>query len=250
MHTATDSQSSRVETNLAPTQHPNFDFDTYSTGPLATFDEEEEDNVAPQPVEEYAEEDLIEEDEVAEAVSAVEEQDAVMQRLHPSIRHSVTHLARPFLPFTCDACHLLPSSHPAPPTCAKYHARLDQSAAQNPSSPFDSHMLERSILYPGSGHEIRRVLKRAIKSSLYGAQRAREAAESGEFKYEDEEPFRIMVLGGSGECSRCARQDDELITLSIGQYRTVVELTKKRRAGTLECNAGSSKHFRWKASMI
>ncbi|KAK4054483.1 hypothetical protein OIV83_000977 [Microbotryomycetes sp. JL201] len=75
---------------------------------------------------------------------------------------------------------------------AKYHA------AQPPHKmPFYPGMLDRSVLFPGTGAEVRRVLTRAVKSNLYGEKRMQEGSEASEAKYEDEEPFRILVLGGS-----------------------------------------------------
>lgn len=59
-------------------------------------------------------------------------------------------------------------------------------------------MMERSILFAGTGVEVRRVLKRSIKSSLYGIQRKAERTTGVIGKEIDENPFRILVLGGSG----------------------------------------------------
>lgn len=124
--------------------------------------------------------------------------DTAATSLHPSLRHSpsIDTLARPFLPFTCEPCATLTPSHPAPPTCAKYSRPNDNPTSS--ASPFNPAILDRAKLFPGSGAEVRRVLKRAMKSSLYGVKRAREGAESSEEKFEDEDPFRILVLGGSG----------------------------------------------------
>jgi hypothetical protein len=53
-------------------------------------------------------------------------------------------------------------------------------------------------MYSGTGSDVRRVLKRAMKSSLYGMKREREGKEADVEKFEGEEPFRILILGGSG----------------------------------------------------
>ncbi|KAM0791353.1 hypothetical protein ACM66B_005820 [Microbotryomycetes sp. NB124-2] len=85
---------------------------------------------------------------------------------------------------------------------AKYNAALASS-----SITFAPGLLERSLLFPGTGVETRRVLTRAVKSSLYGERRAQEGSETIDAKYEDEEPFRILVLGGS--VSNCRGVDEK-----------------------------------------
>lgn len=152
---------------------------------MAGLEVEEEESLGELSEEEDLADDLLEDDALGSGPT----------RLHPSLRHSNTQtsLAHPFLPFTCEPCSNLSPSHPAPPTCAKY-----SRPTGSPASPFNPAILDRAALFPGSGSEVRRVLKRAIKSSLYGAKRAREGAEASEDKFEDEDPFRILVLGGSG----------------------------------------------------
>lgn len=197
-----------------PAHHPNFDFDSHVTTPAGVEDEEEESHEAELEVaggnedsedegdammpehEHGGDEDELESESEAEDVE-YEEDDQIALRLHPSLRHPTSDApsARPYLPFTCDACSTLSPSHPVPPTCAKYkHSQGGRTA-----SPFDPAILDRSLLFPGSGEEVRRVLRRAAKSSLYGGRRAREGVDTPLSKYEDEDPFRILVLGGSGE---------------------------------------------------
>lgn len=204
----------RADLLTSTPDHPNFDFDSPGAVHLAAFEEEEEmreEEVVDVHVNEEEtggdegegesldgdSEGVVDSDEELEEDVLEDDIEQYPLQLHPSLRHSSapeSTLARPFLPFTCEPCSTLSSSHPAPPTCAKY--RHAQSAP--PSSPFHPSILDRSVLFPGTGDEVRRVLKRATKSSLYGARRAREGAETSTTKFQDEDPFRILVLGGSG----------------------------------------------------
>ena len=62
--------------------------------------------------------------------------------------------------------------------------------------------LEEAVIFAGTGLDVRRVLKRAMRSHLYGRKRAAGALadlETSETMYDGEEPFRILVIGGSGE---------------------------------------------------
>ncbi|GAA6061370.1 hypothetical protein JCM10212_005824 [Sporobolomyces blumeae] len=111
--------------------------------------------------------------------------------------------ARPFLPFSCAPCtSTAPIDSLAPPTCAKYGSRARPSTTTPTSSTFEPSplrpgVLDQSVLFSGTGADVRRVLKRAMKSSLYGTKREAEGKEEDSTKFEDEEPFRILVLGGS-----------------------------------------------------
>lgn len=180
-------------------QQPSFDFDAHLAPHGLALEDEEEAEVrdtvdVPDDAVGIEQEDDAEEEELADEGTADEDLATEQPtRLHPSLRQPNT-LARPFLPFTCEPCATLSPSHPAPPTCAKYARPPTESP-----SPFNPAILDRATLFPGSGVEMQRVLKRAIKSSQFGAKRVREGDEDGETKYEDEDPFRILVLGGSGE---------------------------------------------------
>lgn len=205
LHTTTAPSNSTVLRPLKAAQHPSFDFDAEHLAPHGLpFDEEREMREGPDVHDDAAGQDAEEEESVGDLGEEEELVDELLEdealgsgptRLHPSLRHSnsQTSLPHPFLPFSCEPCSTLSPSHPAPPTCAKYSRPAD-----SPASPFNPTILDRAALFPGSGSEVRRVLKRAMKSSLYGAKRAREGAEASEDKFEDEDPFRILVLGGSG----------------------------------------------------
>lgn len=178
---------------------PNFDFDFLrSTRTQEAPEEEEEEDYDPQEPEETEGADGADpqggsfdrdggEDELPEDV--LEEDADTLPVLHspPSPAYLHSHQPPSFLPYSCASTRPLP-------TYAKY--------ALNGTSPtFDPAILDRSVLFPGTGSEVQRILARAVKSSLYGAKRLREraVAESARVAMEDEEPFRILVLGGSGE---------------------------------------------------
>ncbi|GAA6001355.1 hypothetical protein JCM10207_006622 [Rhodosporidiobolus poonsookiae] len=101
---------------------------------------------------------------------------------------------RPFLPFTCPA---YASTTSADSSIRGKYLSHSPSGTSKSSSPLHPAILDHSLLFPGTGAEVRRVLKRAMKSSLYGSKRAREGTEEDVQKMEDEEPFRVLVLGGS-----------------------------------------------------
>lgn len=205
LHTTADSSNPTSLHAPKAVQHPSFDFDAEHLAPHGLpFEEEREMRERPDAHDDAVEMDVEEEGSLGELSEEEDLADDLLEddapgqgptRLHPSLRHSNTQssLAQPFLPFTCEACSTLSPSHPAPPTCAKY-----SRPACSPASPFNPMILDRAALFPGSGSEVRRVLKRAMKSSLYGAKRARVGAQASEDKFEDEDPFRILVLGGSG----------------------------------------------------
>ncbi|GAA5885948.1 hypothetical protein JCM6882_004211 [Rhodosporidiobolus microsporus] len=174
--------------------HPNFDFDAHGTG-HAEHQEDEEDGVHGGDEDDDAHVELAAvEDGVDDAVEDDELRDP------PAAMHAVetTSAARPFLPFSCGMCSpaSTSSSSSVPPARAKYRSPASPSSSRS-SSPLHPSILSHSVLFPGTGAEVRRVLKRAMKSSLYGAKRARERMEDDVKKWEDEEPFRILVLGGS-----------------------------------------------------
>ncbi|GAA5850391.1 hypothetical protein JCM8547_001860 [Rhodosporidiobolus lusitaniae] len=182
--------------------HPNFDFDAHAEQQEETehaegdeedsHGEDEEEDAGAAGYEEESAEGALDEGEGGEGAG---EGSKASTRLHDGSSSSGKTAAQPFLPFTCDPCSSasLSSSLPSP-TCAKYRSSTLSSAS---SSPLHPSILDHSVLFPGTGEEIRRVLKRAMKSSLYGAKRAREGLEHDAKKWEDEEPFRILVLGGS-----------------------------------------------------
>jgi hypothetical protein len=115
--------------------------------------------------------------------------------------------ALPFLPYSCEACSNVSPLDPLPPICSKYRSQSPKTSPLGTKSFSQSllkpEVLDHSIMYPGSGADIRRVLKRAMKSSLYGMKRDREGTEGDLTKFQDEEPFRILILGGSGEPLHC-----------------------------------------------
>jgi lysophospholipase L1-like esterase len=88
-----------------------------------------------------------------------------------------------FLPYFCTPLYRPPDS---------------LSIASNGTTFDTARILERSLLYGGSGREVRRVLGRAAKSSVYGKKRRKKGAVKGGPSWEGEESFRVLVLGGSG----------------------------------------------------
>ncbi|GAA5875651.1 hypothetical protein JCM1840_003164 [Sporobolomyces johnsonii] len=191
--------------------HPNFDFDSHleatsqTPGEVEGPDEEVEHRAAEEELvvetmddgaepDEELEEDVLE-DDVSEELSRSPPTTA------PRPTAESTYSGRPFLPFTCEPCSTVSPFHASPPTCAKYRQLPPSPAPEsNPitrQSSFHSGILDNSVLFPGTGEEVRRVLKRAMKSSLLGIKRVREDKEADTTKFEDEEPFRILVLGGS-----------------------------------------------------
>ncbi|GAA5820117.1 hypothetical protein JCM11251_005487 [Rhodosporidiobolus azoricus] len=173
--------------------HPNFDFDAHGTGHAEHQVDEEESHEGSVEEEELHVELPAMDDELDDA-----EDDNGLRDARPASQVVETSTAaRPFLPFSCDACSPFSTSTPSlsTPTCAKYRSAPGDSRLS--LSPLHPDILDHSLLFPGTGSEVRRVLKRAMKSSLIGAKRAREVAEQDAQKWEDEEPFRVLVLGGS-----------------------------------------------------
>ncbi|GAA5945986.1 hypothetical protein JCM3775_003608 [Rhodotorula graminis] len=188
-------------------QHPNFDFDAHieqHAAPGRVLGEDDDDTAAGE---------VADEDEAGTAEEAVEdidgegedETDEVDGGELPAPRPG-TSLAPPFLPFTCDDCSSASARHPSAPVCAKYRGTSPSSSSTSSSSsahasPHHSGLhpdiLDHSVLFAGTGAEVRRVLKRAMRSSLWAAKRAREGTEEDVQRAEGEEPFRILVLGGS-----------------------------------------------------
>ncbi|KAK4702193.1 hypothetical protein P7C70_g4033, partial [Phenoliferia sp. Uapishka_3] len=96
----------------------------------------------------------------------------------------------PFLPFSCTP-RTFGSISSALPTYVKYNGPNATNATYEPL------LLDRTALFEGTGLAVKRVLKRAIKSHLYGLNRLEAQDNQSLVSYEDEEPFRILVLGGS-----------------------------------------------------
>ncbi|KAK4056679.1 hypothetical protein OIO90_002231 [Microbotryomycetes sp. JL221] len=193
--------------------HPNFDFDAHQAhdeiseeesdllhrgledGNEGTDDEEHEDAL------DTDEQDDTEDDiHTGTEADDVTEDDAGHENSADQSRQQRPRVT-PFLPYSCPATTSfmlkMDDTDLDHPTSAKYDDHEGRS-----ESPYTEGLLDRSILFSGTGSEIRRVLTRAAKSSLFATQRAKEGLEASEQKYEDEEPFRILVLGGSGKCRK------------------------------------------------
>ncbi|GAA5939997.1 hypothetical protein JCM10213_004904 [Rhodosporidiobolus nylandii] len=182
--------------------HPNFDFDAHlqshpeQHAALEHADDEEDGDAEGESAHEDSEAGEIDEDAAAAEDDGETGEEPAGTAAHPALAGEKTSLARPFLPFTCEPCasqSLAPFS-PTSPTCAKYRS---PPASSRPANPLHPAILDHAVLFPGTGDEVRRVLRRAMKSSLLGAKRAREGTEEDMKKLEDEEPFRVLVLGGS-----------------------------------------------------
>lgn len=91
----------------------------------------------------------------------------VPQKTFPPVRRTPP----PFLPYSCEAPAALSS--------------LEQLVAP-------------TMLFAGTGQEVRRVLRRAARSSLYGQRRQQDGTTDARGHEEDELPFQILMLGGSG----------------------------------------------------
>lgn len=118
-------------------------------------------------------------------------------------------LVKPFLPLTCAPCSSSLVSTPATSVCAKYRPASPSGPSSGlATSPLHPDFLDHSVLFAGTGSEVRRVLKRAMRSSLYGGKRRKEGSEGEMQKFDGEEPFRILVLGGSGESRPFHRRRD------------------------------------------
>ncbi|BGO99781.1 hypothetical protein NBRC10513v2_004008 [Rhodotorula toruloides] len=184
-------------------EHPNFDFDAHLEPVNHRVELEEEEG---QVEEEGGEEALsdaegLESDDVDDVESVVELDDE-RETVDAARTHSNS-LVKPFLPLTCEPCSSsLVSSAPSSSICAKYRPPSSSS-----TSPLHPDILDHSILFAGTGSEVRRVLKRAMRSALYGLKRHREGSEGEVQKFEGEEPFRILVLGGS--VSNCRGVDQK-----------------------------------------
>ncbi|GAA5854285.1 hypothetical protein JCM9279_005109 [Rhodotorula babjevae] len=199
--------SSVVAKNSAhAAQHPNFDFDAHieqHAAPGKVLGDDDDENPAG---------DIADEDEAGAAEDPVEDGEGEVEEESddadggelPAPRPG-TSLAPPFLPFTCDDCSSASARHPSAPVCAKYRGASSTSSSSTTSSAHASPLhsglhpdiLDHSVLFAGTGAEVRRVLKRAMRSSLWAAKRAREGTEDDVQRAEGEEPFRILVLGGS-----------------------------------------------------
>ncbi|BGP40191.1 hypothetical protein JCM10449v2_004149 [Rhodotorula kratochvilovae] len=185
-------------------EHPNFDFDAHveqHEAPRRVLGEDEDESGAASEGADDAEA-VGDEDAVEEAEIDVQDEVELVSAARAAAQARST-LAQPFLPFTCEPCAAVSPFHPAPPTCAKYRGASPSSSSSSPAagaaraSALHPDILDHSVLFAGTGSEVRRVLKRAMRSSLYGAKRVREGKEEELQRYEDEEPFRILVLGGS-----------------------------------------------------
>lgn len=174
----------RPTTTTTSLDHPNFDFD-HATDPAAA---------AAFPLHEDAELDHgrtldqldIDRDEEEEEEESEEEG---VKEWKPVIVGGGTRLddddeVEPFLPLTCDAATMTTSAS------VKYLAK---------SSSLETDVVDRATLFKGTGKSVRRVLTRAIKSSLYRSKRLDRDDDDAGAKFRDEEPFRTLVLGGSGE---------------------------------------------------
>ncbi|GAA5820689.1 hypothetical protein JCM3770_001453 [Rhodotorula araucariae] len=183
--------------------HPNFDFDAHAEqheAPRQVVGEDEDDGRADDGGDDA---EAASDDDFGDEVEDKVQNEAGPVSAARSASQPRTTLAQPFLPFTCEPCAAASPLHPARPVCAKYRASLPASTRSNPStdashsSALHPDVLDHSVLFAGTGAEVRRVIKRAMRSSLYGAKRVREGKAEEVQRYEDEEPFRILVLGGS-----------------------------------------------------
>lgn len=101
----------------------------------------------------------------------------------------------PFLPYFCPPppLHLRATADPSS-SFSKLSRPVSSDYFDNPESIYDNQILERSLLFGGTGVEIKRVLARAAKASLYGAKRTREGTLKLGQRYEGEDIFKILVL--------------------------------------------------------
>ena len=104
----------------------------------------------------------------------------------------------PFLPFSCPAT---PSTRAVSSTLSDRRTTRWEEPIPGQDALLLAPLVARSVQFRGTGSEVKRVLRRAVKSSLYGSERksGRTGMEQG--AEEDEKTFRILVLGGSGEFS-------------------------------------------------
>ena len=209
-NTGASAQSSTT-TQLHDPAHPNFDFDTHLAQELAQREElEREEERVREHTGEAAGGGNDEEDTGSESEED-EGEDQAAPPVWTQVESQQTHLnslssTLPFLLYSCDTCSTASSLYPVARTCAKYQSPPTATTTKpypkspSPSSPvLNPDVLDKSIMFAGTGADVRRVLKRAMKSSLYGMKREREGKEGDLTKFEDEEPFRILILGGSGK---------------------------------------------------
>lgn len=124
------------------------------------------------------------------------------------------------LPFSCPPCASSLESAADPATCARYNDALNEDSF-NADGGEDvwkpgAHFLGDAVMHEGSSADVRRVLTRLFKSSLYGAQRARARTTIEGREGDDpaasrpgEDSFRTLVLGGSVSNCRGVDPDTE-----------------------------------------
>ncbi|GAA5894406.1 SGNH/GDSL hydrolase family protein [Sporobolomyces salmoneus] len=189
--------------------HPNFDFDHhYPDEPEQALSQHHHQEHTTTTIEEEEEEEGEEEEEETKEVG--EEWKRVLPSTNPP---SSQPTAIPFLPYSCDPCSTTSSlleDSLSPPVCTKYQPQStisDQGVKTISTPSLSSDVLERGVMFEGTGRDVRRVLKRAVKSSLYGVKREREEGGENLGKFQDEESFRILILGGS--VSNCRGVDQK-----------------------------------------
>ncbi|GAA5965902.1 hypothetical protein JCM3765_006483 [Sporobolomyces pararoseus] len=216
--------STIIETVL----HPNFDFDHHLAEELAQKEElEREDERRREHEGSYGKDrgNTYNHGEVNEEEGEEGEEEDSKQLQWKPVENSqpTSNSALPFLPYTCDSCSSISPFDAFPPICSKYRPQSSKPSSQSGNSKtfakplLNSDVLDRSIMFEGTGADVRRVLKRAMKSSLYGMKRDREGKEGDLKKFEDEEPFRILVLGGS--VSNCRGVDQKTTCWHAGLLR-------------------------------
>ncbi|GAA5940836.1 SGNH/GDSL hydrolase family protein [Sporobolomyces koalae] len=208
-------------------RHPNFDFDSHLgvDGAHNGEDPSARDRTDAQPVHapHSDEEDSVDGDD-DDNEDAVEAEQGSGSSHWKQVEPPTSRLAAlPFLPYTCDQCTNIPASDPFPPMCSKYSQQptkpvLSADGTRSVSQPLlNADVLDQSVMFAGTGADVRRVLKRAMKSSLYGMKRDREGKDDDPTKFEDEEPFRILILGGS--VSNCRGVDPKTTCWHAGLLR-------------------------------
>lgn len=134
----------------------------------------------------------------------------------------------PFLPFACDLPHERKSAQ-------RFQVGDSGENSDTVDNRYPSGDLEDAVVFAGTGLDVRRVLKRAMRSHLYGRKRAASAIadlEEIETMYDGEEPFRILVIGGSGEPGSLLTT--VLFGLLIPWSRTCsLKLSRRRRRDSL-----------------
>ena len=152
----------------------------------------------------------------------------------------------PFLPFSCGLPHERKSAQ-------RVHVGDTVERTDTIDDQHSSGDLEEAVVFAGTGLDVRRVLKRAMRSHLYGRKRATSAIAdlgSSEMMYDGEEPFRILVIGGSGEPRSLltAALLGLLIPQTRTQSQTVGAWTQRQIAIPRGSCAGSTTFCRWKAT--